>query len=132
MSNNENVIRLKIVLLIAAAVSLFYGFGFLFIPGTLVKMSGGMLVDVSWLRWSGGVLVAWTIGTLMVFRKPEKQHIFLTSLTHAHLLAGLGLLYGWIRQEFSGATWFIAVPACLLLIIAVLLLWSRKLAREIL
>lgn len=132
MSNNENVKMLKIVLLIAAAVSLFYGFGFLFFPSMLVKMSGGMLVEASWLRWSGGVLVAWAIGTLMVFSKPEKQHIFLTSLTHAHLLAGLGLLYGWIRQEFSGATWFIAVPACLLLIIAILLIWSRKLAKGVL
>jgi len=132
MSNNDNVQMLKMVLIIAAIVSLVYGFGFLFLPGILTKLSGGILVEGSWLRWSGGVLIAWAIGTLMVYKKPEKQHIFLVSLTHAHLLAGLGLLYSWIRQEYSGATWFVALPTCLLLIIAVLLLWSRNKAKEIL
>jgi hypothetical protein len=132
MSQNDNVKALKFVLIIAAIVSLVYGFGFLLIPGTLVKLSGGNLVEGSWLRWSGGVLVAWAIGTLMVYKKPEKQQIFLVSLTHAHLLAGLGLLYSWIMQEFSGATWFVAIPTCLLLILAALLLWGRNQARGIL
>lgn len=132
MFQKNNIKMLKFILIIAAIISLVYGFGFLLIPGTLVKLSGGTLVEGSWLRWPGGVLVAWAIGTLMVYKKPEKQHIFLVSLTHAHLLAGLGLLYSWMKHEFSGPTWFIAIPTCLLLILAVLLLWARNQAQGIL
>ncbi|HEM48922.1 MAG TPA: DUF4345 domain-containing protein [Caldithrix sp.] len=123
---------LKFALILAAIVSLVYGLGFLLIPNTLVKLSGGSLVEASWLRWPGGVLIAWAIGTLMVFGKPEKQNIFVTSLALAHLLSGLGLLYSWIVREYDGATWFIAIPTCLLLILSALLYWSRSQAKKVL
>ena len=132
MAQNDNVKVLKFALMIAAIVSLVYGLGFLLIPGTLVKLSGGNLVEASWLRWSGGVIIAWAIGTLMVFSKPEKQNIFVTSLTLAHLLSGLGLLYSWIMQEYTGATWFIAIPTCLLLILSALLFWGRNQSKGVL
>ena len=132
MAQNDDVKLLKFSLMIAAIVSLIYGFGFLLIPGTLVKLSGGSLVEASWLRWSGGVIIAWAIGTLMVYSKPEKQNIFVTSLALAYLLSGLELLYSWIMQEFSGATWFIATPSCLLLILSALVLCGRNQAKGIL
>jgi predicted membrane-bound spermidine synthase len=72
------------------------------------------------------------IGTLMVYSKPEKQNIFVTSIALAHLLSGLGLLYSWIMQEYSGATWFIAIPTCLLLVLSALLFWGRGKAKGIL
>ena len=132
MAQNDDVKVLKFALMIAAIVSLVYGLCYLFIPSTLVKLSGGNLVEASWLRWSGGVIIAWAIGTLMVYSKPEKQNIFVTSIALAHLLSGLGLLYSWIMQEYSGATWFIAIPTCLLLILSALLFWGRGKAKGIL
>jgi hypothetical protein len=132
MAQNDDVKMLKFALMLAAIVSLVYGLCFLLIPNTLVKLSGGTLVEVSWLRWPGGVIIGWAIGTLMVYGKPEKQNIFVTSLALAHLLSGLGLLYSWIMQEYSGATWFVAIPTFLLLILSVLLYWGRNQAKGIL
>ena len=132
MSQNDNVKMLKFSLMLSAIVSLVYGLGFLLIPNTLVKLSGGNLVEVSWLRWPGGVIIGWAIGTLMVFSKPEKQNIFVTSIALAHLLSGLGLLYSWIMQEYTGATWFVAIPTCLLLILSALLFWGRNQSKGIL
>ena len=132
MAQNDDVKVLKFALMIAAIVSLVYGLCYLFVPNTLVKLSGGNLVEASWLRWSGGVIIAWAIGTLMVYSKPEKQNIFVTSLALALLLSGLGLLYSWIMQEYSGATWFIAIPTCLLLVLSALLFWGRGKAKGIL
>ena len=132
MAENDNTKMLKLALMISAIVSLVYGLAYLLIPSSLVKLSGGNPVEASWMRWSGGVIIAWAIGTLMVYSKPEKQKIFVTYLALAHLLAGLGLLYSWIMQEYSGATWFIAIPTLLLLILAVLLFWGRNQSKEIL
>jgi len=132
MAQNDDVKVLKFALMIAAIVSLVYGLCYLLVPSTLVKLSGGNLVEASWLRWSGGVIIAWAIGTLMVYSKPEKQNIFVTSIALAHLLSGLGLLYSWIAQEYSGATWFIAIPTCLLLVLSALLFWGRGKAKGIL
>jgi hypothetical protein len=132
MAQNDDVKVLKFSLMIAAIVSLVYGLGYLLIPGTLVKLSGGSLVDAGWLRWSGGVIIALAIGGLMVYNKPEKQNIFVTIMALAHLLSGLGLLYSWIMQEYSGATWFIAIPTCLTLILSALLFWGRNQAKGIL
>jgi len=132
MAQNDEAKVLKFALLIAAIVSIVYGLCFLLIPGSLVKLSGGNLVEAGWLRWPGGVIIAWAIGTLMVYSKPQKQKIFVTSLALAYLLSGLGLLYSWITKEYSGATWFVAVPSCLLLILSALLYWGRSQAKKIL
>lgn len=132
MAQNDEVKVLKFALLIAGIFSFVYGLGFLLIPGTLVTLSGGALVEVGWLRWPGGVLIGWAIGTLMVYSKPEKQNIFVTSLFLAHLLAGLGLLYSWLMKEYSGASWFVAIPTFILLVISALLFWGRSKAKGIL
>ena len=47
MAQNGEVKVLKLALMIAAIVSLVYGFGYLLIPGALVKLSGGNLVEAS-------------------------------------------------------------------------------------
>ena len=132
MAQNDDVKVLKVTLIIFAVIALVYGFGHLFVPGLLVKLSGANPVDFGWLRWSGGVLIALGIGALMVSSKPEKQGIFVTSMALANLFAGLGMLYSWIMQEYSGATWFIALPTCLLLVLSCLLWWGRGKAKGIL
>jgi high-affinity Fe2+/Pb2+ permease len=68
----------------------------------------------------------------MVFSKPEKQGIFVLTTALAHLLAGLGLLYSWIRHEYSGVTWVIATLACLALVLSALVFWGRSKAKGIL
>jgi len=132
MAQNDNVKVLKFALIILAVIALAYGFGLLFVPGLLVKLSGGNSVEFSWLRWSGGIIIALGIGALMVFSKPEKQGIFVTSMALATLFAGLGMLYSWIMQEYTGSTWFIALPTCLMLVLSVLLWWGRGQAKGIL
>jgi hypothetical protein len=132
MAQNDDVKVLKVALIILAVSAFVYGFGFLFVPGMLVKLSGGNSVEFSWLRWSGGLIIGLGIGALMVSSKPEKQGIFVTSMALATLFAGLGNLYSWIMQEYSGATWFIALPTCLLLVLSCLLWWGRGQAKGIL
>ena len=132
MAQDDNVKILKFTLIIFAVISLVYGFGFLFVPGLLVKLSEGTPVDFGWLRWSGGVLLALGIGCLMVSSKPEKQGIFVTSMALATLFSGLGMLYSWIMHEYSGTTLFKALPTCLLLAISCLFWWGRGKAKGIL
>ena len=132
MAQNENVKTLKIALIIFAVISFVYGFGFLFVPGILVSLSKGNPVDFGWLRWPGGVIIALGIGSLMVYSKPEKQGIFVTSIALSTLFAGLGMLYSWIMQEGSGAIWFTILPTCILLALSCLLWWGRGKAKGIL
>jgi hypothetical protein len=132
MAQNDDVKVLKFALIILAVIAFVYGFGFLFVPGILVKLSGGNPVDFGWLRWSGGIIMGLGIGALMVSSKPEKQGIFVTSMALATLFAGLGDLYSGIMQEYSGATWFTVLPTCLLLALSGLLWWGRGKAKGIL
>ncbi len=132
MAQDDNVKILKFTLIIFAVISLVYGFGFLFVPGLLVRLSEGNPVEFGWLRWSGGVLLALGIGCLMVYSKPEKQGIFVTSMALTTLFSGLGMLYSWIMHEYSGTTMFKALPTCLLLAISCLFWWGRGKAKEIL
>jgi O-antigen/teichoic acid export membrane protein len=132
MAQNEELKVLKFSLLVAALVSLVYGLTYFLAPSMLVTLSGGDPINFGWVRWAGGVLIALGICTLMVYNKPEKQGIFVLSIALAYLLAGLGLLYSWIRHEYSGATWFIAFATCLTLVLSVLLFWGRSKAKGIL
>jgi len=132
MAQNDDVKVLKVTLIIFAVILLVYGFGFLFVPGILVRLSERNPIEFSWLRWSGGVIFALGIGCLMVSSKPEKQGIFVTSMALVALFTGLGMLYSWIMQEYSGATWFIALPTFLALALSGLLWWARGKAKGIL
>jgi hypothetical protein len=132
MAQDDNVKILKVALIVSAVTSFVYGFGFLFVPGLLVSLSKGNPVEFGWIRWPGGVIIALGIGALMVYSKPEKQGIFVTSMALATLFAGLGNLYSWIMQEASGATWFTALPTCILLVLSGLLWWGRGQAKGIL
>jgi hypothetical protein len=132
MGQSNNVTLLKVVLVILAVVSIIYGMGYLIFPGTLVTLSGGNPVEFGWLRWSGGIIIALGIGALMIFRKLEKQGIFVFTMALSTLLCGLGLLYSWIMGEYSSTTLFIGVPTILLLVISCLLWWGRERAKGIL
>jgi hypothetical protein len=132
MAQNDDTKVLKVTLIIFAVISFVYGFGLLIAPGILTSLSEGNPVEFGWLRWSGGVIIALGIGALRVSSTPEKQGIFVTTMALSTLFGGLGHLYAWIMQEYSGATWFIALPTCLLLILSCLLWWGRGQAKDIL
>jgi hypothetical protein len=132
MAQNDNVKVLKVTLIILAVISFVYGFCFLFVPGLLVSLSKGNPVELGWLRWPGGVIIALGIGSLMVSSKLEKQGIFVTSMALSTSFSGLGMLYSWIMKEGSGAIWFTALPTCILLALSGLLWWGRGQAKGIL
>ena len=132
MAQNGKIKMLRVILIIVAIVGLIYGLGFAIVPGVWVNLSGGSPVDFGWLRWSGGVLIALGIGIIMVFRKPEKQGIFVVTIALGTLFSGLGMLYSWIMKEHSRSTMFIIIHMGLNLVLSGLLWWGRKRAKGIL
>lgn len=133
MTENKNLLFLKIVLIIYAVVCLIYGLGYLLVPNSLVEMSGGDPVYHGWLRWAGGILVGLGIGSILVYLKPQGQGIFVTTIALGSLLAGLALVWAWIGIEGEGIkVWFTALPAILVLVLSCLLWWSRQSTKSIL
>jgi hypothetical protein len=132
MAEDKNVGFLKVVLLIYAIVSIIYGIGYLFVPDSLVNMSGGQPVFHGWLRWSGGVLIALGIGAILVYINPLSQGIFVTTIALGCFLCGLGLLWALINREEGAKLWFTALPAIIVFALSALLWWGRSMAKEIL
>ena len=132
MTQNNSTKMLRVALLMSAIVSLVYGLGFFLIPGILVTISKGNPVDFGWLRWPGGILISLGIGALLASRNVAKQGVFVTTISLGYLLAGLGLLYSWLLNEYSAATWFIALPTIVVLVVSALLWWGRQGAKDIL
>jgi len=132
MAERERVALLKVALVIYAVVALIYGIGFLVAPGVWVRMSGSAPVEYGWLRWSGGVIIAFGIGALMLIKKPEKQGGFVFSVALATLLSGIGMLISLIFREYSGTTTFILIPIVLMFVISGLLWLGRQRAKAIL
>jgi hypothetical protein len=114
MAQSNNVTLLKVVLVILAVVSIIYGLGYLIVPGAMVTLSGANPVDFGWVRWPGGILIALGIGAFMVFRKPEKQGIFVFMSALSTSLAVLAKLCSWIMGEYTESTIFIVVPIIIL------------------
>ena len=129
MAKKNNDAMLKVVLVIYAIIALIYGIGFLFVPGMWVRLSESGPIDSGWLRWPGGVIIAFGIGALMVSRKPENQGKFVFSIALATLLSGLGLLYSFIMREYSGTTMFIVIPTVLMLVLSGFLWWGKQRAK---
>ncbi len=132
MAEKSNSRFLKFSLIIYALVCLIYGLGFFVVPDSLVELSGGDPVYHGWLRWSGGVLIAMSIGAILVYLKPKGQGIFVTTIAIGTLLAGLALLWAWINIEEGVDVWFTACPTIVLLAVSGLLWWSRQAAENIL
>jgi hypothetical protein len=132
MAEKNNSAFLKIVLIIFAIVALIYGLCYFFIPGFLVELSGGDPVFHGWLRWSGGILIALGIGSILVAVKPKGPGIFVTTVALGSLLAGLALLHAWITLTEGAHVWFTAMPTIVVLVLSALLWWSRSQAKDVL
>ena len=132
VAQSDSAKMLKVILVIAGVVEFVYGISFLLYPGMLVRMSAGPAPEYSWLRWSGGILLALAYGTFRVFRNPARQEIYVTTSIWVCLLNAIGLLISILAREFTGATWFIVVPMVLTFLLAILLWWGRQKAKAIL
>jgi hypothetical protein len=133
MSRNNGLKNLKYVLVLYIGANLFYGVFFLFLPGMLVSLSGvPEPVNLGWIRWAGGPLIALGIGAIQVYRNPAKQGIFITIAAISELLIGLGLLYSKMFDHSTSHTWFHITPCVIGLVLFVLLLWARQGAKDIL
>jgi len=132
MTEKKNLGFLKVALLIYTIVCVVYGLGFFFVSDFLVKLSGTDPVFHGWLRWSGGLLIALAIGAFLVYRKPENQGIFVTTIALGTSLVCLSLFCAWATMEEGANVWFTALPAIIMLILAILLWWSRQTAKDIL
>ncbi len=133
MSQSHGVKNLKLALLAVIAVNVFYGISFLLLPGLLVSMSGSSEpLNLGWIRWSGGPLLAIGIGAVQAYRKSSGQDVFISVATISALLTGLGLLYSKIFDRSTTYTWFHMTPCVLSLLLFVLLLWARQGAKDVL
>jgi len=132
MAEKNNTKFLKIVLIIYAVVCLVYGLVYLIVPDALVNMSGGDPVFHGWLRWSGGILIALGVGSLLVVGNPRSQGIFVTTVALGGLLAGLALLLAWITAEEGTNKWVPALPTIIVLALSCLLWLSRQQAKDVL
>jgi uncharacterized protein YjeT (DUF2065 family) len=131
MNQKRNLLFLRSVLLAGGILALVYGLALVLMPQTMVSMSGEQdPVYSGILRWPGGVLVAIGIGTLMVFRKPQKQGIFIITMSLITLFTGLS--FSSTLFDMDDKYIFIAVPAFLLLLISTLLWICQWTERDIL
>jgi hypothetical protein len=132
MAQGNDPKMLKVILIIFTVVVLIYGLGYLFIPDVFVTLYGSEPIDLGWIRWSGGPLIALGIGAILVFRKPDKQGIFVTTIALGTLITGLGLLYSLLTREYGGSIISIVIATAITLVLSGLLWWSRQRAKEIL
>ncbi len=123
---------LTIGLILAIIIQGIYGLLLFIIPLQFAAWGQGNPVDAGWLRWPGGVLIGLAVGAILTLRSPAKQGIYVLSLTIAVFLAGLALLFSWITGEYSGQTWFVALPAIVVLVEAVILFFGWQSAKSIL
>ena len=132
MAEKKNQL-LKITLVLSAIITLAYGVSYLFFPEFQIKMAGGEPILPGWIRWSGGLLIAIGIGSIMMYRNPVKQGIFVTSLCIGSLLVGLANFYELLFQWDSSYNLLnTLIPAIVLTIMAVLFWISLKQSKEIL
>jgi len=133
MTQNKNLILLKVALGIFAVVSILYGIGMVFFSVSLVEMSGADPFDPNWIRWAGGTLIALGIGAILAFRNPAKQDVFVITIALGSLFTGLALLFQLIfEMQPEYVVSFSVLPCVLNLLMSVLLWWGRQQAKEIL
>jgi len=130
MDSKKNVL-LKVTLVIFAILTFGYGIIYLFFPEIEINATGAEPIPPGWIRWIGSIFIALGIGAVMIYRKPEKQKIFVTAIAIGLLLDGLALLYTvFFENEGIGNIWNTAVPAIVVLILSVLFWISLKQSKE--
>jgi len=132
MAEKKNRI-LKITALLYAIIAFLYGINYLFFPELQMKMSGTVTIHPAWIRWFGGAMIALGYGSFRVYRNPEKQGVFVTTLCLGTLLVGLGLLYDPIFNWDSSFKLLEQIIPAIVMIVFSFLFWiSLKKSKEIL
>lgn len=121
---------LKVALVFFAVISFIYGIGYLFFPQTLVELAGGAPVGSAWLRWSGAILLGFSVGAFRAFQNPENQEMLVFTLSLATLLCGLTMGYSLLFETLS-ETLFTALPTVLTLACSAMLWISLYQSKEI-
>ncbi len=132
MSQDEGLKKLKSALVFSILINLVYGIGFFITPWILRDMAGGIPVELGWIRWSGGVLLALAVGGIQAYQKPSGQRPMITTLTIAPILISIGLLYPLLFEKYSVHTWFIVMPCVISIVLFVVMMWGLQATKEIL
>lgn len=112
-------------------VAVVFGVVLLFAPAFLAEdVAGSDPFPYAWVRWSGGLLIGLAFGAGMALRQPAGQGALVATLALGALLAGLGLVVGWIAGEFFVPDWFRVVTLLATLGVGLLLLVARAQASD--
>ena len=132
MAEKKNQL-LKVTLVAFAIITIVYGVNYLIFPEFQIKLSGGEPIQPGWIRWFGGVLLALGYGSIMIFRNPSKQGVFVTSMSIGSLLVGLTLFYEVIFEWDSSYNMLNSlIPAIVMMIITILFWISLRQSKDIL
>ena len=132
MAEKKNQL-LKITLVFSAIILLGYGVNYLFFPEAQIKMSGGEPIPAFWINYFGGVMLALGVGCIMVFRKPVKQGIFVTTVCLGAIVTALALYHQYIFMFDDSYNMLNAlIPAIVLTVMAILLGLSLRQSKELL
>ena len=130
---NKKLTLLKVALIVFAFQAILFGFFYAFIPQVSIEASGSDPVPSGWLRWSGAVLIAIGLGSILVIRKPKNQGIFVLTMALGTLLCGLALMYSSLFEPAGiGNVWHTVVPGLINLFTSLLLWIGLKQAKNIL
>jgi hypothetical protein len=124
---------LKSLLVLFALYTLVYGVIYLFFPEFEIKAADSDPIPPGWIRWFGGIFLALGIASIMVFRNPVKQGIFITAISIGTLIVGLTLFYTVIfESEGIGNIPNTLIPAIVITILSILFWISLRQSKEIL
>lgn len=132
MRKYKNLQLLRVTLLLFAGFIMFYGILHLFFPEMYVNTSGGGEVTAGWIRWFGPILIGIGIASIMVYRKPEKQGIFITMLIIGSFGCGLTSIYSLFYDTGMGELWDTLSPMIANFTFSILFLISLRQGRDLL
>lgn len=84
------------------------------------------------MRWAGGLMIALTLGIVYLMRAPKGQMPMFTTFATASALSGIGFLWSWLADEWTGNTWFLVAMLIGSLGLSLLMWITRVVARDLL
>lgn len=123
---------LKWSLRIYGIMGMIYGVVFLFFPGGYIAFSGSEPVAYVWMRWPGGMLIAYGMGIFLLSRRPAGQGLFVTTAASAASLMALALGYSMLVGEYTSRFSSILVATTINVVAAAFLWYAKGQSKEIL
>ncbi len=84
------------------------------------------------LRWGGGILMALALANWLMLKNPKGQLQLMTTAATASLLAGAGMAWSWLADEYTGNSWMLITMLIGTLGLSTVQWLARSRAREIL